>query len=77
MKSLTFCIAIVMVLLAVSSMSAQSKKSVDLHWGKMSSLREVIQEILNEPKYVSLKPEEKLRILVSMHEFLYKHIKNH
>ena len=77
MKSLPFFIAIALVGYVASSSGIKTKSIVGLLRAQTSlNLKEAIQEILSEPKYVSLKPEEKLRILASMHDFLVKHLKN-
>ncbi len=37
---------------------------------------ETLQTILNDPEFVSLSPQQQLRVLVIMYEMLERHLKN-
>jgi hypothetical protein len=63
------------VLCLVSSIKVKSKDIAN-NQEKPKSLMETLEAILNDPEFVSLNPQQQLRVLVIMYEILESHLKS-
>ena len=72
MKTLTFCIGIALTCLA-TSMSAPLE-NIPVRREKTPNLMEIIDVILNDPEFLSLRTEQQLRVLLIIYDTLEKHL---